>query len=201
MSYDDDLEDPMSDELRGKRIAILFTDGVEQAELMQPLDALREAGARIDLLSIHDGAVQAMNHTEKGDTVTVDATVDQASAGDYEGLVLPGGVANPDKLRMNERAVAFVRECFAEGVPIAVICHGPWTMVEAGVIDGLTITSYPSLRTDIRNAGGHWVDRETVVDRAVLSSRNPDDLPAFCAQMIRLFALGRKQSERANLAA
>jgi protease I len=191
----------MSDELRGKRVAILFTDGVEQAELMQPLDALRVAGARIDLLSIHDGLVQAMDHSEKGDTVMVDATVDQASADDYEGLVLPGGVANPDKLRMNERAVSFVRECFTGGVPIAVICHGPWTMVEAGVVDGLTMTSYPSLRTDIRNAGGHWVDREAVVDRAVVSSRDPGDLPAFCSQMIRLFALGRKQSERTGLAA
>jgi protease I len=191
----------MSDELHGKRIAILFTDGVEQAELMRPLDALREAGARIDLLSIHDGTVQAMDHAEKGDIVAVDDTVDHASADDYEGLVLPGGVANPDKLRMNERAVAFVHDCFTGGVPIAVICHGPWTMVEAGVVDGLTMTSYPSLKTDIRNAGGHWVDRETVVDRAVVSSRDPGDLPAFCTQMIRLFALGRKQSERAGLAA
>ena len=191
----------MSDELHGKRIAILFTDGVEQAELMQPLDALSEAGARIDLLSLHDGAVQAMDHSDKGETVKVDATVDNADADDYEGLVLPGGVSNPDKLRMNKRTVDFVRECFKGGVPIAVICHGPWTMIEAGVVDGLTMTSYPSLRTDVRNAGGHWVDREAVVDRAVLSSRNPDDLPAFCTQMIRLFALGRKQSERVGLAA
>jgi protease I len=191
----------MSDELHGKRIAILFTDGVEQAELMQPLEALREAGARIDLLSLHDGAVQAMNHSDKGETVNVDGTVDNANADDYEGLVLPGGVSNPDKLRMNEHAVDFVRACFKGGAPIAVICHGPWTMIEAGVVDGLTMTSYPSLRTDISNAGGHWVDREAIVDRAVLSSRNPDDLPAFCTQMIRLFALGRKQSERVGLAA
>lgn len=191
----------MSDELRGKRVAILFTDGVEQVELMQPLDALREAGAEIDLLSIHDGLVQAVNHGEKADTVAVDETVDRANAEDYEGLVLPGGVSNPDKLRMNEGAVTFVRQCFAGGVPIAVICHGPWTMVEAGVVGGLTITSYPSLKTDIRNAGGHWVDRETVVDRAVVSSRNPSDLPAFCTQMIRLFVLGRQQSERVGLAA
>ncbi|HUK77084.1 MAG TPA: type 1 glutamine amidotransferase domain-containing protein [Thermoleophilia bacterium] len=191
----------MSDELHDKRIAILFTDGVEQSELMQPLDALREAGARIDLVSIHDGQVQAMDHAEKGDLVTVDRTVDQVEAGEYEGLVLPGGVANPDKLRMNEQAVSFVRECFRAGVPIAVICHGPWTMVEAGIVNGLTMTSYPSVKTDIRNAGGHWVDRETVVDRAVVSSRNPGDLPAFCAQMIRLFAQGRKQSERVGLAA
>jgi protease I len=191
----------MSDELHDKRIAILFTDGVEQSELMQPLDALREAGARIDLLSIHDGQVQAMDHAEKGDMVTVDGTVDRASADDYEGLVLPGGVANPDKLRMNERAVGFVRDCFTAGVPIAVICHGPWTMVEAGIVSGLTMTSYPSVKTDIRNAGGTWVDRETVVDRAVVSSRNPGDLPAFCTQMIRLFVQGRQQRERTGLAA
>ena len=191
----------MSDELHDKRIAILFTDGVEQSELMQPLEALREAGARIELVSIHDGQVQAMDHAEKGEVVTVDRTVDQVEAGDYEGLVLPGGVANPDKLRMNERAVSFVRQCFAEGIPIAVICHGPWTMVEAGIVNGLTMTSYPSVKTDIRNAGGHWVDRQTVVDRAVVSSRNTGDLPAFCTQMIRLFAQGRQRSERTGLAA
>ena len=133
--------------------------------------------------------------------MAVDRTVDEASPDDYEGLVLPGGVSNPDKLRMNEHAVGFVRQSFLTGVPIAVICHGPWTMVEADVVRGLTITSYPSVRTDIRNAGGHWVDREVVVDRAVVSSRNPSDLPAFCTQMIRQFALGRQASERVGLAA
>ncbi len=191
----------MSDELHGKRVAILFTDGVEESELMEPLHTLQEAGAQIDLLSIHDGQVQAVVHGEKGQTVAVDRTVDEASPNDYEGLVLPGGVSNPDKLRMNERAVEFVRQSFLTGVPIAVICHGPWTMVEADVVRGLTITSYPSVRTDIRNAGGHWVDREVVVDRAVVSSRNPSDLPAFCTQMIRQFALGRQASERVGLAA
>ncbi len=191
----------MSDELHGKRVAILFTDGVEESELMEPLRTLQEAGARIDLLSIHDGQVQAVVHGEKGQTVAVDRTVDEASPDDYEGLVLPGGVGNPDKLRMNERAVEFVRQSFLTGVPIAVICHGPWTMVEADVVRGLTITSYPSVRTDIRNAGGHWVDRQVVVDRAVVSSRNPSDLPAFCTQMIRQFALGRQVSERVGLAA
>jgi protease I len=191
----------MSDELHGKRVAILFTDGVEESELMEPLHILQEAGAQIDLLSIHDGRVQATIHGEKGQTVAVDRTVDEASPDDYEGLVLPGGVSNPDKLRMNEHAVGFVRQSFLTGVPIAVICHGPWTMVEADVVRGLTITSYPSVRTDIRNAGGHWVDREVVVDRAVVSSRNPSDLPAFCTQMIRQFALGRQASERVGLAA
>ena len=191
----------MSDELHDKRIAILFTDGVERAELMRPLEALREAGARIDLLSIHDGAVQTMEHTDKAETVTVDGTVDHADPESYDGLVLPGGVANPDKLRMNGAAVGFVRSVFGAGIPIAVICHGPWTMVEAGVVKGLTMTSYPSLKTDIRNAGGTWVDREAVVDRAVVSSRGPDDLPAFCSQMIRLFAAGRQRVERGSLAA
>ncbi len=191
----------MSDELHDKRIAILFTDGVERAELMRPLEALREAGARIDLLSIHDGPVQTMEHADKAETVMVDGTVERADPGSYEGLVLPGGVSNPDKLRMNGAAVAFVRAAFTAGVPIAVICHGPWTMVEAGVVKGLTMTSYPSLKTDIRNAGGTWVDREAVVDRAVVSSRDPHDLPAFCSQMIRLFAAGRQRTERGSLAA
>jgi protease I len=191
----------MSDELHDKRIAILFTDGVERAELMRPLEALREAGARIDLLSIHDGEVQTMEHADKAEMVSVDGTVDHADAESYDGLVLPGGVSNPDKLRMNDAAVGFVRSTFGAGIPIAVICHGPWTMVEAGVVKGLTMTSYPSLKTDIRNAGGTWVDREAVVDRAVVSSRDPGDLPAFCSQMIRLFAAGRQRVERGSLAA
>jgi protease I len=191
----------MPDVTNGKRVAVLFTDGVERAELIQPLDALREAGFEVDVLSIHDGQAQTMDHSEKADSVRIDKTVDQASPDDYEGLVLPGGVFNADKLRLNERAVAFVRESFVAGLPIAVICHGPWIMIEAEVVRGLTMTSYPSLKTDIRNAGGTWVDRETVVDRAVVSSRNTSDLPAFCTQMIRLFVLGRQQSERVGLAA
>ncbi len=191
----------MSDELRGKRIAVLFTDGVEKVELLQPLAALREAGAEVDLVSVHDGEVEMREHREKAGTVRVDKTVAQASPDDYEGIVLPGGTYNADKLRLDERAVELVRRWYASGLPIAVICHGPWILVEADVVRGLTMTSYPSLKTDIRNAGGTWVDRETVVDRAVLSSRNPDDLPAFCTQMIRLFAQGRQQRERGGLAA
>jgi deglycase len=197
----DDQEAFMSDMTQGKRVAALFTDGVERSELMQPLDALLAAGYQVDLISVHDGQVQTVEHGEKADTVTIDRTVDQADAGEYEGLLLPGGVYNADKLRMDERAVGFVRELFGAGVPIAVICHGPWIMVEAGAVRGLTMTSYPSLRTDIRNAGGTWVDREAIVDRAVLSSRNTGDLPAFCMQMTRLFALGRQQNERVGMAA
>jgi len=191
----------MADVTTGKAVAVLFTDGVERSELMEPLDALRAAGYQVDLISVHDGQAQTVEHGDKADTVAIDKTVDQADADEYHGLVLPGGVYNADKLRMNERAVSFVRESFVAGVPIAVICHGPWIMVEAGVVRGLTMTSYPSLKTDIRNAGGTWVDRQAIVDRAVVSSRNTDDLPAFCTQMTRLFALGRQQNERVGMAA
>ena len=191
----------MPDVTNDKRVAVLFMDRVERSELVEPVDALRRAGYEVDLVSVHDGDVQTVEHSEKADTVTVDRTVDQVSADDYAGLVLPGGVSNADKLRMDERAVAFVRETYEAGVPIAVICHGPWIMIDAGIVRGLTMTSYPSLKTDIRNAGGTWVDRETVVDRAVVSSRNTDDLPAFCSQMVRLFAQGRQQKERVGIAA
>jgi protease I len=191
----------MSEELKGKRIAVLFTDGVEKVELTEPLAALREAGAEVELLSVHEGEVEMREHREKAGTVTVDKTVAQARVADYEAIVLPGGTYNADKLRLDERAVELVRQCYASGLPIAVICHGPWILVEADVVRGLTITSYPSLKTDIRNAGGTWVDRETVVDRGVLSSRNPSDLPAFCSRMVRLFAQGRQQRERSGLAA
>ena len=191
----------MPDVTNDKRVAVLFMDRVERSELVEPVDALRRASYEVDLVSVHDGDVQTVEHSEKADTVTVDRTVDQVSADDYAGLVLPGGVSNADKLRMDERAVAFVRETYEAGVPIAVICHGPWIMIDAGIVRGLTMTSYPSLKTDIRNAGGTWVDRETVVDRAVVSSRNTDDLPAFCSQMVRLFAQGRQQKERVGIAA
>ena len=191
----------MPDVTNDKRVAVLFMDRVERSELVEPVDALRQAGHEVDLVSVHGGEVQTVEHSEKADTVTVDRTVDQVSADDYAGLVLPGGVSNADKLRMDERAVAFVRETYEAGVPIAVICHGPWIMIDAGIVRGLTMTSYPSLKTDIRNAGGTWVDRETVVDRAVVSSRNTDDLPAFCSQMVRLFAQGRQQKERVGMAA
>ena len=181
----------MARNLEGKRIAFLATDGVEQSELEQPWNELMEAGATLELLSVHKGAIQAMHHMDKGDTFEVDGLVADADASDYDGLVLPGGVANPDTLRANRRAVEFVREFFAQSKPIAAICHAPWTLIEADVVRGRTVTSWPSLKTDIKNAGGQWVDEEVHVDQGLVTSRKPDDLPAFCAKAIEEFAEGR----------
>jgi protease I len=181
----------MADDLNGKKIAILAADGVEQVELEQPRDAVQEAGAETELLSIEEGEIQAMNHDiDKGDTFPVDKLVGDASADDYDGLLLPGGCMNPDNLRQDENAVSFVQEFFKTGKPVGVICHGPWTLVEADVVKGRTLTSYPSIRTDIRNAGGNEVDEEVVVDQGLVSSRNPDDLPAFCDKIVEEFAEG-----------
>jgi len=183
----------MTEQLNGKRIAFLAADGVEQVELEEPLKAVREAGAEVDVVSLQDGELQAFNHLDKGDRIPVDRTVEQARAEDYDGLVLPGGVANPDFLRTNERAVAFARAFFEQDKPVGVICHGPWTLVEAGVLQGRTITSWPSLRTDIRNAGGTWVDEQVHVDNGLVSSRKPDDLPAFCGKLVEELAEGRHE--------
>jgi deglycase len=176
----------VANELQGKTIAFLATDGVEDSELTEPWKAVTEAGAEAHLVSIKDGEIEG----KKGGTSKVDRLVGDVDAGDYDGLVLPGGVANPDKLRMNEEAVRLVRDFFEQGKPVGVICHGPWTLIEADVVRGRTLTSYPSVRTDIENAGGHWVDEEVVVDRGLVSSRNPDDLPAFCAKLVEEFAEG-----------
>ena len=181
----------MAQKLEGKRIAFLATDGVEQSELEQPWHELQKAGAKVELLSVHKGAIQAVRHMDKGDTFEVDKVVADADASDYDGLVLPGGVANPDTLRMNRTAVAFVRDFFAQSKPVAAICHGPWTLVEANVVRGRTMTSWPSLRTDIENAGGRWVDEEVHVDQGLITSRKPADLPAFSAKAIEEFAEGR----------
>jgi protease I len=191
----------MAGELEGKAIAFLAAEGVEQVELTEPWKAVEEAGGRPALISLEEGRVQAFNHLDKGDTFAVDHTVADADAASYDGLVLPGGVANPDFLRMDEQAVAFVRAFFDEGKPVAVICHGPWTLVEAGVLRGRTITSWPSLRTDIRNAGGTWVDEEVHVDQGLVSSRNPDDLPAFCAKLVEEFAEGKHEGQRRSAGA
>jgi protease I len=188
----------MAGELNGKRVAFLATEGVEQSELEQPLDAIREAGAEIDLISLEEGEVQAYEHLDKGKTFPVDKTVADADAGDYDGLVLPGGVANPDALRMDEDAVAFVRAFFEQHKPVAAICHAPWTLVEAGVVEGRTLTSWPSLQTDIRNAGGNWVDEEVHVDEGLVTSRKPDDLPAFCAKAVEEIAEGKHEGQRAT---
>jgi deglycase len=176
----------MADELRDLKVAILATDGVEQVELEQPRDAVQDAGAQTDLLSLDDGEIQAMNNDlEPADTFTVDRKVGDVSVDDYDGLLLPGGTCNPDRLRMDETAVSFVRDFVATGKPVAAICHGPWTLVEADVVRGRRITSFPSVRTDLRNAGAEPVDEEVVQDGNIITSRNPDDLPAFCAAIVR----------------
>jgi deglycase len=187
----------MTEKLNGKRIAFLVAnEGVEQVELTEPWKAVEEAGAQPELISIEPGQVQAFNHLDKADKFDVDKTIDEADESDYDGLVLPGGVANPDFLRTNERAVSFTRSFFESGKPVGAICHGPWTLVEADVVKGRTITSWPSIKTDIRNAGGKWVDEEVHVDNGLVSSRKPDDLPAFNAKIVEEFGEGVHQEQR-----
>jgi protease I len=180
----------MASELQGKKIAFIATEGVEEVELTEPWKAVEEAGAKPELISIADGEVQAWQHFDKGGSFKVDETIEEAHVDDYDGLVLPGGVANPDRLRMDENVVSFIRDFAASGKPIGVICHGPWTLIEAGVVKGRTITSWPSLQTDLRNAGANWVDEEVIVDAGLVSSRKPDDLPAFNAKIVEEFAEG-----------
>ena len=186
----------MANELQGKKIAILATDMFEQVELVEPRKALEQAGATTELVSLAEGEIQGFNHYDKADTFPVDKTVEEANASDYDGLLLPGGVGNPDTLRMDENAVSFVRGFFDQGKPVAAICHGPWTLVEAGVARGRTLTSWPSLQTDVRNAGGTWVDEEVHVDQGLVTSRKPDDIPAFNAKMVEEFAEGRHEGQR-----
>jgi protease I len=181
----------MAKQLEGKRVAFLFTEGVEQVELTEPLDAVREAGADVDLVSLQTGSVQMFNHLDKADTIEAKVAVSDADPSDYDGLVLPGGVANPDQLRTHPDAVRFVRGFFEQDKPVGVICHGPWMLVEADVARGRTVTSWPSLRTDLRNAGANWVDQEVVVDNGLVTSRKPDDLPAFCAKVVEEVVEGR----------
>ena len=181
----------MANELKGKKIAFLAADGVEQVELTEPWRAAKDAGAEVELLSIKAGEIQGMHHMDKADQFPVDREVSKVSVSDYDGLVVPGGVANPDKLRMDEATVRFVKQFVEEGKPAAVICHGPWILVEADVVRGRRVTSWPSLKTDIRNAGGTWVDEEVHVDNGLVTSRKPDDLPAFNRKMIEEFAEGR----------
>jgi protease I len=182
----------MAKDLAGRRIAILATDGVERVELDEPRRAVLDAGATVDLLSVHDGEIAARNHdVEDAGTIAVDRLVGEVSVDDYDGLILPGGVGNPDKLRTDAAAVAFVRDFATSGKPIGVICHGPWTMIEADVVRGRRMTSFPSVRTDLRNAGAEVVDEEVVTDNGLVSSRKPDDLPAFCAKIVEEFAEGR----------
>src|SRR3954453_15606813 len=181
----------MANKLNGKTIAILAADGVEQPELEQPRDAITGAGGTTELLSLETGEIQAVNSDiNPSITFAVDKAVAEANVDDYDGLLLPGGVANPDTLRMDADAIRFLQAFFETGKPVGVICHGPWTLVEADLVRGRTLTSYPSIKTDIRNAGGNWVDEEVVVDQGLVSSRNPDDLPAFCAKIVEEYAEG-----------
>jgi protease I len=185
----------VANELQGKRVAFIATDMVEQVELTEPWEAVKAAGATPELISLEDGEIQGFDHYDKADTFKVDRTVEEARADDYDALVVPGGVGNPDTLRTDENAVQFVRDFFEQGKPVGAICHGPWILVEAGVVRGRTVTSWPSLQTDIRNAGGNWVDREVVVEDGLVTSRKPDDLPAFNAKIVEEFAEGRHEQQ------
>ena len=186
----------MGTELNSKRIAFLATDGVEQVELTEPWEAVEKAGGQPELVSLEAGKIQGFKHFDKGDTFPVDKTVDEASPSDYDGLVLPGGVINPDVLRMHDNAMDFVKGFFEQGKPVGAICHGPWSLVETGLVKGRKVTSWPSLKTDIRNAGGTWVDEELVIDRGLFTSRKPDDLPAFCKKLVEEVAEGKHAEQR-----
>ena len=185
--------------LQGKKVAILAADMVEQVELVEPRRALEDAGAQTELISIHPGEIQGFNHFDPADKHKVDRTVEEVQASDYDALFVPGGVGNPDQLRGDENIVAFVRAFFEAGKPVAAICHGPWILVEADVVRGRKLTSWPTLQTDIRNAGGNWVDQEVVVDEGLVTSRKPDDIPAFNDKMIEEFCEG-KHDEMASSA-
>jgi protease I len=186
----------MTQQLSDKQVAILVTDGFEQVEMTQPKQALDQAGARTHIISPKGDRVQGWNHFDKGDYFSVDLTLDQADPGNYDALLLPGGVANPDQLRTDEKAVSFIKSFFEAGKPVAAICHGPWTLIEADVVRGRTLTSWPSLKTDLKNAGASWVDQEVVVDAGLVTSRNPQDIPAFINKMVEEFAEGRHAEQR-----
>ena len=187
--------------LEGKRVAIIATDMVEQVELVEPRKALDDAGATTELLSIKPGDIQGFDHFDKADKLHVDRLVEEADASEYDALMIPGGVGNPDQLRADENVISFVRDFFEAGKPVAAICHGPWVLVEADVVRGRKVTSWPTLQTDIRNAGGNWVDEEVVVDQGLVTSRNPDDLPAFCAKIVEEFAEGKHEVASAGATA
>ena len=182
-------------QLDGKKVAILVADGFEQVEFTKPKQALEDAGAQVHVVSLESGQVKGWDSTDWGKSFDVDITVDSAKADDYNALVLPGGVMNPDNLRKNEQAVAFVRDFFKQHKPVAAICHAPWTLIEAGVVEGRKLTSYTSIKTDLKNAGANWVDQEVVTDQGLVTSRNPDDLPAFCDKMIEEIREGKHEEQ------
>jgi protease I len=188
----------MADELKGKKVAFLVAEMFEEVELTRPWEALEQAGAELELVSLEDGEVQGFNHYDKGGSFKVDKSIEEASANDYDALVLPGGVGNPDNLRQDENAVRFVRDFFEQGKPVGAICHAPWTLIEAGVVRGRTLTSFPSLQTDLRNAGANWVDEEVHVDQGLVTSRKPDDIPAFNSKLIEEFAEGKHDQQAAK---
>ncbi len=184
--------------LTGKKVAILVADGFEQDELLKPREALEDAGALTEVVSPCEKKVKGRKHSKSGRSVKVDVPLDEAQPEEYDGLLLPGGVENPDTLRMNEAAVRFVKAFFEAHKPVAAICHGPWTLVEADVVRGRRVTSYQSIKTDLRNAGAEWVDQEVVVDNGLVTSRKPDDIPAFNAKMIEEFAEGKHEGQKAS---
>ncbi len=186
----------MAKKLEGKKVAILVANGFEQVEMTKPREALDEAGAESKVVSIKSGKVQGMNHDEKGDKFEVDLTLDDAKAGDFDALLIPGGLMNPDEMRQQERALEFVRNFFKAGKPVAVICHGPQVLISADLVRGRTMTSWPALRVDMTNAGANWIDEEVVVDQGLVSSRKPDDIPAFNEKMIEEFAEGKHEGAR-----
>jgi protease I len=181
----------MAERLSGNKVAILAADGFEEVELTTPRKALDEAGAKTTVVSIKSGRIQGMNHADKGETVAVDQTLAEAKPQDFDGLMIPGGLMNPDALRSSEEALEFVRHFFREGKPVAAICHAPWVLIDAGIVRGRTLTSWPAIKTDVRNAGGNWVDQAVVVDNGLVTSRKPDDIPAFNQKMIEEFGEGR----------
>lgn len=191
----------MAKKLTGRKVAILAADGFEEAELTKPRAALEEAGATTTVVSIESGKIQGMNHADKGETVPVDQTLEEAKPENFDALLIPGGLMNPDTLRSSEKALEFVRHFFREGKPVAAICHAPWVLIDANVIRGRTLTSWPAIKTDVRNAGGNWVDQEVVVDNGLVTSRKPDDIPAFNEKMVEEFGEGRHAAKSGTASA
>src|SRR5438094_5329093 len=191
----------MARKLDGKKVAILVTDGFEQVEMTKPREALDEAGAETKIVSLKSGKIQGMNHADKGDQFDVDLTLDEARPEEFDALLIPGGLMSPDTLRSTPEALEFTRHFFSEGKPVAAICHGPWVLIDAGVVRGRTLTSWPAIKTDVRNAGGNWVDEEVVVDNGLVTSRKPDDIPAFNRKMIEEFCEGKHDARKEVAAA